>query len=219
MGIMSSPVLDVAALRREYTARGLRRSELQSDPITQFKLWLNDAVAVDPTDPTAMTLSTSTPDGAPSARIVLLKAVDPRGFVFFTNYESLKGREIAANPKVALTFFWPQLERQVCVTGRAEKVPESESEIYFATRPEGSKLGAWASTQSEVIESRQWLENRLEEVTRRYAGGSPPRPPHWGGYCVTPSAIEFWQGRTNRLHDRLRYVREAAGWRIERLSP
>jgi pyridoxamine 5'-phosphate oxidase len=216
---MSSSVLDVAALRREYTARGLRRSELQADPITQFKLWLNDAVAVDPADPTAMTLSTCTPDGAPSSRIVLLKAVDSRGFVFFTNYDSLKGRQIAGNPQVALTFFWAQLERQVCITGRAGKVAESESESYFTTRPEGSKLGAWASTQSEVIQSRQWLEKRLEEVTRRYAGGIPPRPPHWGGYCVTPSTIEFWQGRTNRLHDRLRYVKDGTGWRIERLAP
>jgi pyridoxamine 5'-phosphate oxidase len=170
-------------------------------------------------EPNAMTLATATPEGLPSARIVLLKGFDERGFTFFSNYDSRKGRELAENPTAALVFFWVQLERQVRIEGQVERVTDQESDAYHASRPRGSQLGAWTSWQSEVIAGREVLEERLHEFTERFGEGPVPRPPHWGGYRLVPEVIEFWQSRPNRLHDRLRYRKTAGGWIIERLSP
>jgi len=207
-------------LRREYTQRGLREEDLAADPFTQFGAWFDEVAQADIREPNAMTLATATPDGRPSARMVLLKGVDARGFVFYTNHESRKGNELTANPRAALVFFWVQLERQVRVEGRVERVSDEESDLYFASRPEGSQLGAWASQQSAVLPDRGPLEARYEEMRARYEGHEIPRPPFWGGYRVVPEAVEFWQGRVNRLHDRLRYRHQDDGsWVIERLSP
>jgi pyridoxamine 5'-phosphate oxidase len=207
-------------LRREYTQRGLREEDLAPDPFRQFGAWFDAVAQADIREPNAMTLATATPDGRPSARMVLLKGVDPRGFAFFTNYESRKGAELAANPQAALVFFWVQLERQVRVEGRVERVSTEESDEYFASRPEGSQLGAWASQQSAVLPDREPLEARYEELRAQYEGHEVPRPPFWGGFRVVPETVEFWQGRANRLHDRLRYRRQSGGsWVIERLSP
>jgi len=207
-------------LRREYTQRGLREEDLAADPFTQFGAWFDEVAQADIREPNAMTLATATPDGRPSARMVLLKGVDARGFVFYTNHESRKGNELTANPRAALVFFWVQLERQVRVEGRVERVSDEESDRYFASRPEGSQLGAWASQQSAVLPDRGPLEARYEEMRARYEGHEIPRPPFWGGYRVVPEAVEFWQGRVNRLHDRLRYRHQDDGsWVIERLSP
>jgi len=212
--------LDLAALRHDYAAHGLRRADLDPDPIKQFSRWFEAAAAAQIRDVNAMSLGTVSGDGTPAVRIVLLKGVSARGFVFFTNYSSAKGREIAAHPRLALNLFWVQLERQIRITGAVEKTTTEESEAYFHSRPIGSQLGAWASQQSEVIENRATLEAQLAEVTERFASGPIPVPPHWGGYCVVPETIEFWQGRTNRLHDRFRYTRSSeGGWVIERLSP
>lgn len=215
---MASP-LDIAALRHDYVAHGLHRADLDADPIKHFTNWFGAAAAAEIRDVNAMALATATPDGNPDVRIVLLKGVDECGFVFFTNYESAKGRQIAANPRVALNMFWVQLERQIRISGRAEKISAQESEEYFHTRPIGSQLGAWASQQSEVIANREVLETKLAELTQKFADGKIPLPPFWGGYRVVPETIEFWQGRADRLHDRFRYLREGAGWRIDRLSP
>ena len=207
-------------LRREYTQRGLREEDLAADPFTQFGAWFDEVAQADIREPNAMTLATATPDGRPSARMVLLKGVDARGFVFYTNYESRKGNELSANPRAALVFFWVQLERQARVEGRVERVSDEESDLYFASRPEGSQLGAWASQQSATLPDRGPLEARYEELRARYEGHEIPRPPFWGGYRVVPEAVEFWQGRVNRLHDRLRYRHQDDGsWVIERLSP
>ena len=211
--------IDIAALREDYVAHGLHRADLDPDPFKQFARWFGDAAAADIRDVNAMALATVSPDGMPSIRIVLLKGISDRGFVFFTNYESEKGRQIAENPRVGLNLFWVQLARQIRITGRAEKTTAAESEEYFHSRPHGSQLGAWASSQSEVIENREVLERQLAEVTRKFQGGPIPLPPNWGGYRVVPETIEFWQGRTNRLHDRFRYRREGGDWLIERLSP
>jgi pyridoxamine 5'-phosphate oxidase len=212
--------LDIAALRHDYVAHGLRRADLDADPIKQFAKWFGEAAAAEIRDVNAMTLATATPDGRPSARIVLLKAISDRGFVFFTNYNSAKGRELEANPHAALTFFWVQLERQIRVSGVVEKTSREESEEYFRSRPIGSQLGAWSSAQSELIASREVLETNLAEVTSRFAGTDVPLPPQWGGYRLQPDAIEFWQGRTNRLHDRFRYrLEDGARWALERLAP
>jgi pyridoxamine 5'-phosphate oxidase len=216
---MDTP-LDIAALRHDYVAHGLRRADLHPDPIKQFAQWFGEAAAAKIRDVNAMSLALATPEGRPSARIVLLKAISDNGFVFFTNYASEKGRLLEANPHAALNFFWPQLERQIRIEGPVEKTSREESEEYFHSRPLGSQLGAWASSQSEVIATREALEVALAHVTEQYAGGTVPLPSHWGGYRVKPDVIEFWQGRTNRLHDRFRYRRHGTvAWIIERLAP
>ena len=212
--------LNIAELRHDYVAHGLRRADLDPDPIRQFGQWFGEAAAADIRDVNAMSLATATTDGGPSARIVLLKAISERGFVFFTNYASAKGRQLEQNPKAALNFFWRELERQIRIEGIVEKTTGEESEEYFHTRPTGSQLSAWASTQSEVIANREALEASLTQITERYGAGVIPLPPHWGGYRLVPATIELWQGRTNRLHDRFRYARQGDGsWLIERLAP
>jgi pyridoxamine 5'-phosphate oxidase len=212
--------MTLADLRREYTLAGLRRQDLDPDPIAQFQKWFDQALKAELLEPNAMTLATVDEDHQPSARTVLLKTVDERGFVFFTNYESRKGRELKAIPNAALNFFWGGLERQVCVRGSVEKVSRTESEAYFAQRPLGSQLGAWVSKQSSVVENCEYLEKRLAEVTAEFAGKPVPTPPYWGGYVLKPATVEFWQGRPNRLHDRFQYRKAAANnWLIERLSP
>ena len=194
---------------------------MSHDPFVEFARWFAEAQEAQIKDPNAMTLATATADGKPSARIVLLKGVDQRGFVFFTDYRSRKGDELEANPRAALVFYWAELDRQVRITGGVSLASHEESERYFKTRPLGSRLGAWASHQSQVIAGRSALEADLQEVERRFVSGDVPVPPHWGGYRVVPDSIEFWQGRESRLHDRIRYVREAGGkgWKVERLSP
>lgn len=212
--------LDVASLRRDYETAGLRRADLHPDPIEQFSSWFAGAVEAALPDVNAITLATATPEGKPSARVVLLKGFDQRGFVFFTNYHSHKGRELDANPQAAFALFWVQLERQIRVSGRVEKTTREESLAYFHSRPRGSQLGAWVSKQSEVIDARRILEARLAEMTERFAEKPIELPAHWGGYRIVPNEIEFWQGRSNRLHDRFRYTRQAGGeWSLERLAP
>ena len=217
----TAPILSLAALRESYTRGGLDEATANPNPILQFEKWFADAHNAGIKEPNAMTLSTATHDGLPSARIVLLKEVSERGFVCYTNYDSRKGRELAQNPYAALVFFWAELERQVRVEGTVAHVPRAESENYFASRPKGSRLGAWASHQSAVVESRTILEARLRELEDRYRDTEEvPTPDFWGGICIQPVRIEFWQGRPNRLHDRLRYVREdVSAWRFERLAP
>ncbi|MGD0258219.1 MAG: pyridoxamine 5'-phosphate oxidase [Verrucomicrobiota bacterium] len=235
--------MSFADLRREYNLTGLRRSDLEADPIAQFKKWFDQATGArasgrvrkfciklykalllasgaEPMDLTAMTLATADKQGRPSARAVLLKGVDQRGFIFYTNYDSRKGQELAGNPQAALVFYWSEQERQVCVAGEVSQLPPAESEAYFKSRPRGSQLAAWASQQSAVIRDRAALEERWKQMEAQYAGQEVPRPAFWGGYVLSPARIEFWQGRPNRLHDRFRYTRQAdKTWRIERLSP
>lgn len=213
------PQLD--KLRLELQARGVRRDELDADPIVQFGQWFDISTDAGIHEPEAMIVSSVDAEGMPSSRHVLLKGVD-HGFVFFTNYESQKGRELIANPKAAICFPWNILSRQIRIIGAVEKVSEAESDEYFATRPRGSRIGAWASLQSEVIDGRHVLEERLAETEARFGDGDIPRPPHWGGFRVLPQQIEFWQARPMRLHDRFRYTADPSvdgGWRIERLSP
>jgi pyridoxamine 5'-phosphate oxidase len=194
--------------------------EVEPDPLAQFKRWYAEAVEAGVQLPEAMMLATAAPDGAPSARMVLLKGVEERGFVFYTNYESRKGRELAANPRAALVFHWPQTpRRQVSVGGSVERLSAQESDEYFRTRPFGSRIGAWASRQSEVIAGREGLERSFAELEAEHAEGEVPRPPWWGGYVLRPDIVEFWQNRPNRLHDRLRYRRSGGEWVLERLSP
>ena len=209
----------MADLRKEYKRSGLQEPDAAPDPIDQFSRWFNEALAANLHEPNAMTLATATPDGKPSARIVLLKGFDERGFVFYTNYEGRKARELEQNPNCSLTFYWGELERQVRVEGRAARVPEAESDAYFDSRPRGSRLGAWASEQSRTVESRQALEDRLKELEEEYEEVEIPRPPFWGGYRIEPERMEFWQGRENRLHDRLLYTHHDGEWVIERLQP
>jgi pyridoxamine 5'-phosphate oxidase len=212
--------MNVADIRREYEREGLSEGDLAADPVEQFQLWLDQALAVEPRDFTAMTLATADRVGRPSARIVLLKGFDERGFVFFTNYESDKARELAENPRAALVFYWAVLDRQVRIEGTVEKTSREESAAYFESRPRGSRLGAWASPQSRPVDGRQEIERLLEEASGRFAEGDVPVPDFWGGFRVRHEAVEFWQGRRNRLHDRLRYARlPEGGWRIERLAP
>jgi pyridoxamine 5'-phosphate oxidase len=206
-------------MRREYTRRGLTEADADADPLLQFRAWFDQARAAGALDADAMVLATATPDGRPSARVVLLKGLDERGFAFFTNYHSRKGRELAANPRAALNFYWPELERQVRAEGAVETMTPAESDAYFRIRPRDSQLGAWASPQSELLADRAELEARLAEVAARFAGGEVPRPPHWGGCRLVPEAVEFWQGRPGRLHDRLLYTRTPGGWRRQRLAP
>jgi pyridoxamine 5'-phosphate oxidase len=208
-----------ARLRKEYTRAGLAESDANPDPIAQFRRWFDDALAAGLREPNAMTLATATPDGRPSARVVLLKGFDERGFVFYTNYEGRKGEELEENPYCALVFYWAELERQVRVEGRVSRVPKRESDEYFGSRPRGSRLGAWASEQSRPVGGREVLEERLRALEAEYEAREVPRPPFWGGYRVEPEVIEFWQGRENRLHDRLVYRRSGGGWGRERLQP
>ncbi len=212
--------MSIADLRRDYARAHLDETQVDTDPIAQFKRWFAEAHSAELREPNAMTLATAARDGAPSARVVLLKGVDERGFTFFTDYRSQKGRELELNPRAALVFFWAELERQVRITGTVSKVSREESERYHCTRPRGSRLGAWTSHQSAVLPSREALEQRLREVAAEFPGDEIPLPPYWGGFLVRPDALEFWQGRESRLHDRIRYVRGAdGGWRRERLSP
>jgi pyridoxamine 5'-phosphate oxidase len=219
MSSESSSQAEVAALRRDYMQRGLDESDLAADPFTQFEAWFHDARTCPAIrEPNAMVLATASPDGQPHARFVLLKGYSPEGFVFFTSYESDKARELAAQGRAALTFGWLELERQVRIEGTVGKTSRAAVEAYFKTRPRGSCLGAWASSQSRVIANRAELERRLAEVETRFPG-EVPAPDNWGGYCLAPEQIEFWQGRTSRLHDRLRYRSVGGAWTVERLSP
>jgi pyridoxamine 5'-phosphate oxidase len=219
--------MSIADLRREYCLSGLRRKDLGADPMVQFEKWFEQARTANAKlarekieDVNAMTLATADKQGRPSARIVLLKGIDQRGFLFFTNYESRKGRELSENPQAAAVFYWPDLERQVCIAGEVAKLSRAESETYFKSRPRGSKLATWASTQSEVIPARDALEQKWTKLETKYPGEDVPMPPYWGGYVLTPARIEFWQGRPNRLHDRFRYFRlPQKAWQLERLAP
>jgi len=217
---MQYPTPDMAAMRRDYSTRGLRREDLAEDHIAQFRQWLLTAIDADLLEPNAMALSTADAAGRVTSRTVLLKAFDERGFVFYTNYGSRKARQMAENPQVALLFTWLPLERQVCITGCAEKVTMMESLAYFMSRPFGSRLGAWGSQQSRVIPTRALLEEKFAEMKAKFANGEVPLPTDWGGYRVVPDSIEFWQGSASRLHDRFLYTRASEGdWKIERLSP
>jgi len=235
--------MSIADLRRDYSLTGMRRRDLEADPIAQFKKWFEQATGArasgrvrgffvrlykslfllsssGPMDVNAMTLATADAEGRPSARVVLLKGVDDRGFIFFTNYESRKGQELAANPHAALVFYWADQERQICIAGKVSKLANEESEAYYKTRPRGSRLAAWASNQTSVVPDRATLDQKWDQFESEYAGKEVPKPPYWGGYVLQPERIEFWQGRPNRLHDSFRYTREPNHqWRLERLSP
>ncbi len=235
--------MTIADLRREYNLTGLRRADMAAEPLEQFQRWFAQASTARTSgrlrkmlvttykallgikvpaqlDVNAMTLATADKQGRPSARTVLLKGVDARGFVFYTNYNSRKGQELTDNPAAALVFYWPELERQVCIAGAVSKLPAQESDAYFHSRPRGSQLAAWASNQSQAVAERATLEQRWETLQGEFAGKEIARPPHWGGYVLSPERVEFWQGRPNRLHDRFCYTRQAGqGWRLERLSP
>ena len=210
---------DLQGLRKEYKKAGLHEADLAPGPMDQFRRWFDEALAANLHEPNAMTVATATPDGRPSARVVLLKGFDEHGFVFYTNYEGRKGRELAENPYCALIFYWGELERQVRVEGRASRVPGEESDAYYGSRPLGSRLGAWASAQSREVEGRTALEERLRGLEAEHEGREVTRPPFWGGYRVEPETVEFWQGRENRLHDRLVYRRSSDGWQVARLQP
>jgi pyridoxamine 5'-phosphate oxidase len=206
-------------MRDEEVPAGLSEADVDPDPVVQFGRWFDDARAADLVEPSAMTLATASADGVPSARMVLLRGVDQRGFVFYTNYESRKAAELAANPRAALVFWWGALQRQVRVEGPVQPTSQEESAAYFRTRPPASRLSAWASPQSRVIPGREVLDRRVAELAARHPDGDVPLPPFWGGYRLVPEVVELWQQRPNRLHDRLRYTRTPGGWRIERLAP
>jgi len=211
--------MPIARVRREYRRSELTERVAPADPLVLFRRWMKAALAAGLHEPTAMTLATADARGRPSARLVLLKGCDERGFAFFTNYASRKARELEANPHGALALWWPSLEKQVRVTGRVRRVSEAESDAYFTLRPRGAQLGAWASPQSRVIPDRGALRRRLARFAARWEGREIPRPPHWGGFRLVPRVIEFWQGRPDRLHDRLRFTRRGTAWRRERLAP
>ena len=211
--------MSIADLRREYARARLDEADVSHDPFVEFARWFAEAQDAKIHEPNAMSLATATADGIPSVRIVLLKHFDDRGFVFFTDYRSQKGRELEQNPHAALGFYWGELERQVRIAGTVTRASHEESVAYFNSRPLGSRLGAWTSHQSQVIPGRQVLEATLREVEQRFGDGPVPLPDHWGGFRLRPASIEFWQGRPSRLHDRIRYTRSADGWRIDRLSP
>ncbi len=210
---------DISNMRREYAQLGFSEAEAAPDPVAQFRKWFAEALEVDIPDPTAMTLATSTAGGHPSARTVLLKDVNEEGFAFYSNYDSRKAREMDENPHASLVFWWQPLDRQVRIEGEVSRLSGPLSDAYFALRPRGSQISAWASPQSDVMAGREALEQRGDEVRARYQGEDIPRPPNWGGYVLQPHSMEFWQGRPDRLHDRLRYSRAADGWKIERLAP
>jgi pyridoxamine 5'-phosphate oxidase len=210
----------IADLRQEYSSQSLLENDVASNPITQFDKWWQQAVASEIIEPNAMTLATASSDGMPSARIVLLKGFEKNGFIFFTNYKSYKAMQLDENPKASLVFFWKELERQVRIVGLVKKISEKDSDEYFHSRPIGSRIGAWASPQSQVIKDRNWLDNHYLEIASQFKEEVIERPPHWGGYVVQPVIVEFWQGRPSRLHDRIQYTLEENGqWRIERLAP
>jgi pyridoxamine 5'-phosphate oxidase len=210
----------IADIRKEYKLQTLNESDVANDPIQQFGKWWNEALKSEIDEINAMVLATATKDGKPSARIVLLKGYDEKGFVFYTNYDSQKGLELADNPNASIVFFWKELQRQVRIDGIIEKVSAEESDTYFNSRPEGSRIGAWASPQSKVVATRSELENSYETYHQKFAGKNIPRPTHWGGYRIKPIEIEFWQGRPNRLHDRILYsLKDEGSWKIERLAP
>ncbi len=209
----------IADIRREYMRHSLNEHEVLKEPLAQFQVWFNEALDAQVDEANAMTLATATAGGTPSARIVLLKGVDDRGFTFYTNYNSAKGRQLSENPQAALVFFWKELERQVRISGPVSRLSEEESDEYFSSRPEGSRIGAWSSPQSEEIASREILNNWVTEREQMFKGNSIERPPFWGGYLVKPVLVEFWQGRPNRLHDRLLYSLAEGAWSIKRLAP
>lgn len=213
-------MISIADIRKEYKLKKLSEQEVAPDPFLQFAKWLKEAVESNLEEVNAMTLATASSDGIPSARIVLLKGQDERGFSFFTNYNSFKGNQLAENPRGCLVFFWKELQRQVRITGIVEKLNAAENDEYFNSRPQGSKIGAWSSPQSQVITDRDWLEANEKNFTKQFEGNAVPRPAHWGGYRLRPITIEFWQGRPNRLHDRIQYeLKETGHWTIERLAP
>ena len=211
---------DIADLHKEYSSETLLEKDVAPDPIQQFKKWWDQVIASEIVEPNAMTLATSSTDGLPSARVVLLKDFDEKGFVFYTNYKSYKGLQLEENPKACLVFHWKELERQVRILGLVNKLDAAESDEYYLSRPIGSRIGAWASPQSQPIKNREWLEQEFEKRKNEFANKEIVRPPHWGGYIVKPVIIEFWQGRFSRLHDRIQYsLEDASGWKIERLAP
>mgnify|MGYP001059989246 CR=1 FL=1 len=210
---------NLASIRREYSQKSLSKKVVSADPTEQMRLWLDEAIRSETWEPTAMTLSTADSEGKPSARIVLLKDLSNRGLVFYTNFNSKKGRQIQANPYGAVVFYWPELERQVRVEGHIEKEDEYKADEYFLSRPESSRLGAWASDQSSAIPNREYLEKRMEEMADQFKDKTISRPPHWGGYILKPRLFEFWQGRENRLHDRIEYYLYDESWKIQRLAP
>lgn len=211
--------LNLADLRREYTKNGLLESDVDPDPFRQFSVWFDQATKSGIIEPNAMSHATVSPNGQPSIRIVLLKGIDERGFIFYTNYESRKGKEMATNPKSALLFFWGELERQIRIEGTIEKISTASSKAYFDSRPEGSRVGAWSSNQSEIVASRDELEEQFEDNRKRFEGKDIPMPEYWGGYRLVPTIFEFWQGRGRRMHDRIRFSEVDGAWKIDRLSP
>jgi len=211
---------NIADIRKEYAAMSLLETDVADNPVAQFSTWWQQALQSQVIEPNAMTVATASADGVPAARIILLKGFSTEGFVFYTNYNSYKAMHLAENPKACLVFFWPELERQVRITGLVIKVAANESDVYFASRPEGSRIGAWASQQSSVVPGREWLDEQFAAKRKEFEGQEIPRPPHWGGYLVRPVVVEFWQGRPSRLHDRIQYsLQEGGYWKIERLSP